>query len=218
MITDKVLQQAEECNQDKITWGSYDHHYDWQWTDRPLIVPTTLTISAAVLMRDWTIAKKLHDLGIKRVLDIGSDTGHFMAVLKYYGIEAVGIDASKECSDFINKKGQNVCYNIGIETLIKLSKLPGYDCISCMNITQAKWEDEKLKQDLITWIGNNSTHALLSDITHQDTSWKRLKIIHDFNFLPIYCSKFIVRCMTYLKIDSIVAYTCIQKLYKVKSH
>ncbi len=215
MITDSILKKAEEKHLDQVTWGSYDNHYDWQWTDRPLLIPKTPKVTAAVMLRDWTIAKKLKELGIKKVLDVGSDTGHFMAVLKYNGIDAVGIDANKTCCDFITSKGQNSCYNIGIDTLCTLTTLEGYDCITCMNITQAKWEDEELKQKFIKWLSQHYTYALLSDMTHQDRSWDKLKLVYDFNFLPLYCSKFVVRCMTFFKIDTIVAYSCIQKLYKI---
>ncbi len=216
MLTDQLLQQAEASSTDEATWGNYDQLYDWSWADgRPSILPKNPVTSAGILLRDWTIAKKLKDIGVKRVLDIGSDTGHFIAVLKYHGIEAVGIDANKRMCDFIHTKGQNTCYNVGIETLISID-LKDYDCITCMNITQAAWPDESLKDNLIQWIAGRTRYTVLSDFTHQDKRWAPLTKIHDFNLLPFYCSPIIVRLAKQLGIEHLISYTSIQKLYKTK--
>lgn len=215
-MMDRMLEKLQTEATDTVMWDRYDQHYDWTWTDRPLLVPMTLNLTAGVMLRDWTIARKLKDLGIKKVLDIGSDTGHFLAVLKYHGIDAVGIDANKQACDFINLKGQNTCYNIGLQSLIT-SNINGYDCITCMNITQAQWKDENIKKDFISWISKHFSYALLSDFTHQDRKWKNLEKIFDFNFLPFYYSPVVERIFMFLKIEKIVSYQCIQKLYKTRT-
>ena len=215
MITDEKLARVERKEEDVVIWGKYDNHYDWEWSnDRPFLSPYTLRIGHQVLLRDWTVAKKLHELGVKRVLDIGSDTGHFMAVLKHFGIEAVGVDASPEACAFIENKKQHKCYPVGIQTLVTLD-LREYDCITCMNITQATWEDEALKKKLITWITERADYTVLSDFTHQDSSWKHLTKVHDFNVLPFYFSKFVHRVSGLFHIDSLLNYLCIQKCYKI---
>ena len=215
MLHDEILSTIHKEKSDDVIWGKYDNHYDWTWyKDRPYLSPHTLSIGSQVLLRDWTVAKKLHELGIKKVLDIGSDTGHFMAVLHHFGIEAVGVDASKEATLFINKKEVNICYAIGIQTLVTLD-LKGYDCITCMNITHASWENEQLKKDLISWITQHATYTVLSDFTHQDRSWKGLTKIHDFNILPIYFSKIVYKIASFFHIESMLNYLCIQKIYKV---
>lgn len=211
----KVLSELQAKANDDIDWGNYDQHYDWVWTDRPLLIPKTLEFTAGVMLRDWTIAKQLKDIGVKKVLDVGSDTGHFLAVLKYHGIDADGIDANKKACALVNSKGQNICYNLGIQTLIT-SDIDGYDCITCMNITQAKWKNEALKNQFIEWTSKHFSYAVLSDCTHQDKKWGHLEIIRDFNFLPIYCSPFIIKIANFLKIEKVVSYLCIQKLYKLK--
>lgn len=216
MVIDTLLQQAELESKDTVNWGNYDQLYDWTWENgRPSLIPKNPMTAAGILLRDWTIAETLKKKGVKKVLDIGSDTGHFIAVLKHHGIDAVGIDANKKMCDFIQSKGQNTCYNLGIETLITLD-LEGYDCITCMNITQAKWEDESLKDDLISWITKRASYAILSDFTHQDKKWHGLTKIHDFNLLPFYCSPLVVRVAKRLGIEHLVSYTSIQKLYKTK--
>ena len=199
------------------SWGNYASEYNWSWTpDGPLITPlNNIRMAGGVLIRDHTVARKLKELGIKKVLDIGSDTGHFMAVLSYYGIEAVGIDTEKMCCDYIKQKGVNTCYNIGIEDLIKLSSLQGYDCISCMNITHAKWKNESLKKEFINWVSNNTSYAILSDFTNQDKEWKGLVMLHDFNFLPFRYSPLLERIFRKLSLEKIVSYSCLQKIYKV---
>ncbi len=201
---------------DDVMWGNYDHTYDWTWADnRPCIIPIHTQNAAQVLVRDWDVARKLKELGVKKVLDIGSDTGHFIAVLTHLGIEAVGIDANKKSCDMINGKGVNHCYHVGLQTLIK-QDIDGYDCIVCMNFTHAPWKDEQLKTDLVNWMARNSTYAVLSDYTHQDKKWSSLEKIHDFNFLKLYCSKFFIRVASFLGFGSLVSYPCIQKLYKSK--
>lgn len=225
----KHLAELESKNKDNQIWGNYDHLYDWTWTDRPVLIPIlsdntkqkkrdlpiSLDVTAGVMVRDWVVAKKLKDLGIKSVLDVGSDTGHFMAVLAYYGIEAVGIDTSKKACDLIKSKGHNICYNIGIQSLIT-KPLTDFDCITCMNITNAKWQDEELKTNFIRWIEINFKYAVLSDVTHQDRKWFGLQCVHDFNFLPIYCSPIVTKITRYCRIEKIINYTCIQKLYAKK--
>lgn len=216
MLTDTILQQAQENTNDSVEWGKYNNHYDWTWCgDKPLLVPNTLPVTAGVMMRDWTIARSLQKLGVKRVLDIGSDTGHFIAVLKYHGIDAVGIDASKEACDLVNSKGQNTCYHLSVKTLIKLN-LNEYDCLTCMNITQAVWKDEALKKDFVEWIGGHFTYTVLSDFTHQDRTWYSFKKIEDFNFLPFYYTPLIERIFRLMKLEKIISYPCIQKLYIIK--
>lgn len=210
-----ILEKLQNGANDTVIWGNYDQHYDWTWTDRPLLIPATLNVTAGVMLRDWALARKLKELGIKRVLDVGSDTGHFLAVLKYHGIDAVGIDANKKACELINSKGQNTCYNLGIQTLIT-SNLNDYDCLTCMNITQAKWENEELKKQFLKWTKNHFQYAVLSDSTHQDKKWVHFELIHDFNFLPIYCSNLVIRVASYLNIEKIISYSCIQKLYKIK--
>jgi len=214
---DKMLEELQTKTSDTMMWDSYDQHYDWTWTDRPLLVPLTLNFTAGVMLRDWTIAKKLKELGIKKVLDVGSDTGHFLAVLKYHGIDAVGIDANKKACEFINSKGQNKCYNVGIQTLVN-SNIEDYDCLTCMNITQAKWENEDLKNQFIVWANKHFDYAVLSDCTHQDKKWKNFEVIYDFNFLPVYCSPFIIKIAGFFKIEKIISYSCIQKLYRLNKH
>ncbi len=221
MIKDLLLQKAELQANDTVVWGKYDNHYDWVWVNnRPYLSPLTQNTAHQVLLRDWAVARKLHELGIKKVLDIGSDTGHFLAVLKHFNIEAVGIDASKEACEFIKKKEQNICYNLGIQTLITLD-IREYDCITCMNITHAKWKDEtlneELKHKLIQWIADHSKYAVLSDFTHQDRSWDGLAMIHDFNPLPFYFSKKVHRVASLLHIDTFINYLSLQKIYKVKN-
>ena len=215
MIIDKKLEKIEVSSKKEVLWGNYTKEYDWSWTDRPSITPLdNKEASAAVMIRDWNIAKKLHDLGIKRVLDIGSDTGHFIAVLTYYGIEAVGVDTAKECCEEIKSKGINICYQIGIDDLIKIS-LDSYDCITCMNITHAQWKNEDKKLNFIQWISANTNYAVLSDFTNQDKKWKTLKKIHSFNFLPFRYSPLLEKVFRLLKLEKVVTYSCIQKLYKV---
>ncbi len=216
MITDLLLEKAEKESHDIQNWGNYDQLYDWTWEGgRPCLIPKNKNTTASILLRDWTIAEILKNKGVTKVLDIGSDTGHFIAVLKYYGIEAIGIDANKKMCDVVISKGQNMCYNLGIETLITLD-LKEYDCITCMNITQAKWADETLKKNLISWISKRASYSVLSDFTHQDRKWTELTKIHDFNLLPLYCSPIIVRIAKKLGIEHLISYTSIQKLYRSK--
>lgn len=218
MLTDTILQDAEKKSKDIATWGNYDQLYDWIWAENtPALIPKSQKATAGIFLRDWTIAKTLKEKGIKRVLDIGSDTGHFMAVLKYYGIEAVGIDANKKMCEFIANKGQNKCYNIGIETLVNLD-IKEYDCITCMNITHAKWEDESSKINFVNWLSKNTNYIVLSDFTSQDRNWKNLKMVHTFNFLPFNYSPFFERVFRYFKLEKIVTYSCIQKLYQAEHH
>lgn len=221
MIKDEKLAAASMKSKDTVLWGKYDNHYDWEWSyGRPYLTPYTLNIGHQVLLRDWTVAKKLHDLGVKSVLDIGSDTGHFLAVLKHFGIEAVGIDASKEACDFVESKRQNMCYNIGIQSLITLD-IDTYDCITCMNITHAHWKDsdfnEELKKKLIAWIRDHSKYTVLSDFTHQDRSWEGLTKVHDFNILPFYFSKTVYKVAKLLHIDTLINYVSLQKCYKTNT-
>lgn len=215
-IIDQTLEQASENNKSTVLWGKYDKHYDWVWhNDRPYLAPNGGHIATEVLLRDWTVAEKLMSLGVRRVLDIGSDTGHFIAVLKHFGIEAVGVDASSEACDFVNSRGQNKCYQVDLESLITLD-LKGYDCITCMNITQAKWQDESLKSKLISWISERSTYTVLSDITHQDKHWNTLKLVHDFNPLPLYFSGMVYRVAKRMGFGDTLNYLAIQKCYKVR--
>lgn len=214
MTEDEVLQKVSAKITDTIIWGNYTQHYDWEWVNgKPLLIPTSPTITAGVMIRDWAIAKKLKELGVKKVLDVGSDTGHFMAVLKSLGIDSVGIDPNKEICASINSKGINKCYPIGIESLLT-TDIHDYDCITCMNITHATWKDESVKTKFITWIANHSTYAILSDFTHQDRSWKELTFLHDFNLLPFYCSPLVVKIAQKLNIEKVISYPGIQKLYK----
>ncbi len=214
-IYDEVLSKLQNT-EDEIVWGDYKHTYDWFWSDgRPNIIPTNTKNAAQVLIRDWDVARKLKELGVKKVMDIGSDTGHFIAVLAHLGIESVGVDADSQSCQMINKKGVNNCYCVGIQTIVK-NDISGYDCIVCMNITHAKWKDEKLKYDLINWMARNAKYVVLSDYTHQDMSWSNLEKIHDFNFLRIYCSKFFIRIADFFGFGGILSYSCIQKLYKSK--
>jgi SAM-dependent methyltransferase len=213
MIVDTTLAAAESHAKSTTIWGNYTQNYDWLWHEKPLLIPIHKETTAGVLMRDWQVAEKLRNLGIKRVLDVGSDTGHFMAVLKYHGIDAVGVDTNKECCEKIKSKGQNICYNLGIEELLSLN-IDSYDCITCMNITHARWENEGLKDAFVEWAAKHFAYVLLSDVTHQDKRWLNLRKVHDFNFLPFYCSSFVVRIARFFKLEKIVSYTCIQKIYR----
>lgn len=217
MTLDPILENAASNSHDKTLWGKYEQHYDWEWHKVPVIIPKEMNVSGGIFIRDWSIAKELKKLGVKKVLDVGSDTGHFMAVLKYHGIDAVGVDADKIACETVFLKGVNKSYPIGIQTLITLN-LEGYDCISCMNITQAKWVNEDLKNDFIAWIQKNFTYAVLTDISHQDRKWLGLKKIYDFNMLPFYCSRAIIKVAQKLGIEKIISYPNTQKIYKTLKH
>jgi hypothetical protein len=84
-----------------------------------------------------------------------------------------------------------------------------------MNITQATWENEKQKEDLIAWIKDHASYAVLPDFTHQDRKWKGLRLLHDFNILPFYFSKCIYKVAALLHIESMLNYLCVQKVYTV---
>lgn len=224
MLTDLILEKiSDSIKIPKNIWGRYDHVYNWSWNkeiNKPTIYPLSfeyIKLTSAVFMRDWLISKKLAELGIKKVLDIGSDTGHLMATLNANNIDAVGIDSNIDACKYINNKAVNRCYNLSIQDLVQIKKLGNdYDCLTCLNITQAKWKDEKLKSDFIEYISNNFKYCVLSDITHQDRKWKHLKPLYDFKITRFPYNKLTQFIYRLLGNDVSVHYPSIQKLYKVK--
>lgn len=222
MLLDLILKKISDGSKtEKTIWGTYRNSYDWSWdkeTKRPNIYPSgNIPIAGAVFMRDWAIAKKLSELGIKKILDIGSDTGHLMATLNVHGIEAVGIDPNIDACRYIDNKGINKCYNLSIQDLIQIEKLGNeYDCLTCLNITQAKWKDEQLKKDFIDYISNNFKYCVISDMTHQDKKWKRLELLHDFKITRFPYNKLTQFIYRILGNDIPSHYSNMQKLYKIK--
>jgi SAM-dependent methyltransferase len=222
MIVDTQLASLEQSMpKTNVVWSNYAQTYDWTWipeSQQPAICPKSPEHAdrcSALLLRGSRIAQKLKEKGIKRVLDIGADTGYFLAQLTAIGIEAVGIDANKMCCEYIATKGINHCYCIDIEQIIKNS-LSGFDCITCMNITHARWKDETLKMRLISWIAQNTDWCILSDMSHQYKKWANLKLEHDFSFLRYPYNKTTQRLTSAINVDSLIHYTCIQKLFSIK--
>ena len=181
-------------------FSGYTSQYSWEWITalgKPAIFSLNdgfLNKCAAIMIRDNAIAKHLHTLGVKSVLDIGADTGYFLAVLKTYSIEAVGIDSSANSCNLINKKKINKCYQIDLKDLLSINQPLGFDCISVMNITHVNWssnvkDGEALKEDFIKWLSIQAKYLVLSDTTNQSKIWEKygLKIIKDYqqNF-PIF--------------------------------
>lgn len=223
MINDLILEKFV-AKEKKDIWGRYSHVYGWFWNkdiNKPTIYPLSLEDSertGMVMIRDWMIAQKLSRLGIKKVLDIGSDTGHLMAVLKSCGIEAVGIDSNKSACDYINSRNVSKCYNLSIQDLIELENIAdGYDCVICLNITQAKWKDELLKDSFISWISDRFEYCVLSNYTRQDRGWNKLNLIHCFNVGRFKYNKILQYLYNkILQIDTQIHYISIQKIYKSK--
>lgn len=223
IVDDKIL--SGYC--DKVTpeniWGRYNHVYDWSY-DATNCKVSTFALSdihwertAAIILRDYSIAEKLRQIGVKKILDVGSDTGHLLAVLTSYGIQAVGVDSSRAACDFINQKNVNRCYNLSIKDLIKIDKLNiGYDCLVCLNITHAKWADEQLKMDFINWGAKHFKYLLLSDFTNQEKRWSNLDLIHRFNLGRFKYNYYIQLICRILGIDVIPHYLGIQRLFKSK--
>lgn len=219
---DETLEKIEEAAKSvRDTWSNYQHIYGWEWdekTYRPVIIEADHSMikrTCSVMLRDWTIGYELKNRGIKKVLDIGSDTGHFMAVLKALGIEAVGIDSNRERCDYINQRGINKCYNVGIESLLN-GPLSGFDCITCLNIIHVRWPDEEVKKKFVGWMLDNSQYYVLSDLDGWTKKNKRMRKIFDFNFLPFRFTWLVYKIFGYLKIADVVTYTCMHKLYQKK--
>ncbi len=224
-MNDQVLENITVSGNDaKHIWSNYQHIYDWHWDEeagKPAIFPRSIDgveLTSSVLLRDWSIALKLKEVGVKKVLDIGSDTGHFMAVLRANGIDAVGIDIDTKLCDAVAQRRVNRCYNIGIQDLIKLENLGNdYDCVTCLNILHAKWEDEKMKRGLIEWIGKRFKFAVLSDMSNQSKGWRGLEVAYDFNRLPVKFGWGVYKVLKALKMSNLVTYRSMHKLYKINN-
>lgn len=222
MLYDSALEKTahSENSTEQVIWGRYDHAYDWEWNES--LGAPSLTLRnrdllarvSSIPWRDFTIASALSGYGVKKVLDVGSDTGHFMAVLKVFGIEAVGIDPNPAACGMILSKGVNHCYAMGIQDLITIPELEqDFDCLTCMNITHARWQDESLKERFVAWTGERFRYAVLSDWSGRD-KWANMRLEHDFNPLPFRYTPFTQRFTQYLRIDENIHYMCIQKIFK----
>ncbi len=223
MLTDEILLTVSERSGAKSIWGRYNHVYDWSYdalnnkVSTWSLAPTDWSRTAAIIMRDHLIASKLKEIGVKKVLDVGSDTGHFLAVLASYGIEAVGLDASSEACQFVDNKKVNKCYHLSIQDLINLKELGNsYDCLTCLNITQAKWENEALKKEFINWSAEHFQYQVLSDFTNQSRRWDQLELVHKFNIGRFSYNHLIQFLARVLGIDIVLHYVGIQKLFQTK--
>jgi SAM-dependent methyltransferase len=214
-------------------FSGYTSQYSWEWLTaigKPAIFSLNddfIKKCAAIMIRDNTIAKQLHTLGVKSVLDIGADTGYFLAVLKTYSIEAVGIDSSANSCNLINKKKINKCYQIDLRDLLSINQPLGFDCISVMNITHVNWNSnvkggEAFKEDFIKWLSTQAKYLVLSDTSNQSKKWEKygLKIIKDYQqTFPIYSAinyvgKLLDRLISPLDNTFLKRFVFVEKLFR----
>ncbi len=190
----KALELAEKEYEAATIVGNYSTHYDWIFD--PINRSPSISVLnidfiekiGYILIRDHIIANALSDLGVKTLLDIGSDTGHFIAVCSQYNIHAVGIEPNKISCDKVNSKLINKCYNLDINKLISIKEKFNFDCITVLNITHVNWnsyaeDGGRNKNQLIDFICLNSKFAVLSDISGQSRAFKLkgLNLIKSYN-------------------------------------
>ncbi len=233
MFIDSVLENLQNTHSQKIFWR-YNHRYNWYFHKEEntiSILPkeiSDISWTAGVYMRDFTISKYLKDFGIKRIIDVGADTGCFMGFCKMQWIESVGIDADIEAIEYINAKGINRAYHFWFEDLVNLSKLWNqYDCLVCMNILHSPKFEEEIKWKFIHYIENNYNYAVLTLKSSDVSKLENLEIIEDFSilkfpgyrFIKPFQIKYSTTIQFFLKIfwlNALTDYVSIQALYRSK--
>ena len=233
MFIDSVLESAP-ITQSKITFWRYHHRYDWCFHEEEntvSILPketSDISWTAGVYIRDFTISKYLKDFGIKKILDVGADTGCFMAFCRMHWIESVGIDADRDAVEHINAKWVNKAYHYWFEDLVNLSKLGNeYDCLVCMNILHSPRFEEEIKWKFISYIENNYKYSILTLKSSDVNKLENLELVYGFSILKFSGYRFIkpfqikysATIQFFLRIfwlNALTDYISIQALYKSK--
>lgn len=128
----------------------------------------------AIEYRDELIASYLKKMGIKSLFDIGPDNCILLLKAKKLGIKVSGIDVTRKAINISDKFNLNVVH-LSLEQLINYKDLRNffnefniqYDqnipgAISCLNLIHGRWEDAKLKQNLLEFIFNNANEVIIT--------------------------------------------------------
>lgn len=233
MLTDSILENASKttCH---ISFWRYNHRYDWNFhveQNSVSIIPKSLSDiswTAWVYIRDFTLSKYLTDLGVKKIIDVGADTGCFMAFCKMQWIDWVGIDADIEAVNYINAKWINKAYHFGFEDLMEFKELWNtYNCLVCMNILHSPKFKEDIKWRFLDYIAENYKFAVLTLKPSDIKKLRNLELVRDFSVLnfpwyrflrpfQIRYYKFTQFFLRILGINWLTDYVSIQGLYTLK--
>lgn len=204
MLDKEILSTFEKIekgyNTNKLDWGNYASEIDWNIiggkletfvknTSKPNIhagLKENLARNMRHDLRDGAIVSVLKKINVKTVLDIGADTGMFLARCKCEGIEGVGIEPNKEVVDYVNKKNYVKLFCFDLDTLMREFK--NNNCIevcSMLNTFHGEWKDIQKKDNFTKYLARNFKYAVLSDDYKNNKPdsivTKYFDLLYDFN-------------------------------------
>ena len=112
---------------DKIIDNHFKNAKSWSvWSKKILLSRTQQVIEK----KKYSLGLKLikNNSKIKNVLDVGCSSGHFLRICNKIGLNAEGIEPSKQSADFGKKKYSLKIFNT---TLSKFTSIKKYDLITC---------------------------------------------------------------------------------------
>ena len=182
--------------QEALQWGDYAAQMDWKIeagcihlfvrNDDPSVLNTNLGRVVRHDVRDAAIVDVLRKCNVQSVLDVGADTGAFLARCKCNGIDGIGIEPNQNAVDYFNKKNFIRLYCFDLETLMAQYKLNGsIDVCSMMNTYHGVWKDVQEKEAFTRYVAENFKYALLSDDYKNNKPdpiiMKYFDLVYDFN-------------------------------------
>lgn len=141
-------------------------------------------------LRDNAIVDVLKKINVRTILDIGADTGMFLAKCKYNGIDGIGIEPDRKIVEYVNRKNYVKLYCFGLEALMqKFENNNRFDACSMLNFFHGEWKDIKEKDSFAGYLAGNFNYLILSDVYKNNKPdpilAKRFDLIYDFNMFGL---------------------------------
>lgn len=195
-ILDIFIKIEKEYKNNNLQWGNYLSQLDWDIIEGNLKVSVKNTDKKVIAgnlkraisheLRDDAIISILKMINVKTVLDIGADTGLFLAKCKYNGIEGVGIEPNRTAVNYVNKKGFVELFCLDLQTLMKSFKNRDmFDLCSMLNFFHGAWKDIREKDSFARYLAQNFKYVILSDDYKNNKPdpiiMEYFELVYDFN-------------------------------------
>ncbi len=193
----KIFSEIEaDFKQSELNWGDYSAQMDWEIKegnlqlfvrdDDPMVLKNNLGRVVRHDIRDSAVVDVLLKCNVTTILDVGADTGAFLAQCKSRGIDGIGIEPNKKAVEYFNKKYFIKLYCFDLETLMEKYKNDGsIEACAMMNTFHGLWKDIKAKETFTRYVAENFKYALLSDDYKNNKPdpvlMKYFDLVYDFN-------------------------------------
>ncbi len=191
-----------EYKKDEIDteWNNYFSQIDWDIKENKIktfvkstqkdVIEGNLDRCMSHELRDNTIIEALTKINVKTILDIGADTGMFLAKCKYNGIDGIGIEPVKKTVDYVNKKNYVKLFCFDLQALMQKFENKGYfEACSMLNFFHGAWKDISQKGEFTKYLANEFKYAVLSDNYKNNKPdpilTKYFELVYDFNMFGL---------------------------------